>query len=141
MPGRTQQSRDRGKFGMDRKSLDSRQVRQDPASRNYNVGVTLDADIGNPSNWSELVDNVQRALDNIVEYLLVVSERETRFKDEDGRIVQGGLGESCIIGINFSPAVVTELQRIGDAIGANGCLEDGTFVSKTDEQWKRLNRT
>jgi hypothetical protein len=89
--------------------------------------------IGQPSNWGELISNVQIALNNISTFLTEFSSRTERYKDQDGRLVLGGLGDGAVVGKNLAPAVVDELQRIGDAIG-------GGFTSKTDEEWKNLHR-
>lgn len=140
MPNPTRTQRDRETLSSDRKAFIG-QGREIPSkSRFAQSKNTTDVNIGRPAGWTELVESTQRALDNINRSITQLSSRVEKYRDQDGRLTFGGLAEGSVIGYNLAPAVVEELQRIGDAIGENGCLEDGTFASKTNEEWKKLHR-
>ena len=126
MPAPTQIQRNRRTQSMDRKGLSGR-GREVPTKLRYAQGkVNIDANIGNPRSWPELVRNTQRALDNIVEYIEEFVARTERYKDEDGRILFGGLARGSVDGGSLAPAVVDELQTMGSTL--------------TDEDWKNLHR-
>lgn len=126
MSAPTQKQHSRRRQSMDRKGLASR-GRPVPTKLRFVRGqVNIDANIGEPKNWSELVRNTQKALDNIVSYIEEFVTRTERYKDEDGRILFGGLGRGAVDGGSLAPAVVDELQTMGSTL--------------SDEEWKNLHR-